>query len=180
MKSAVYEYSTVTKSDALLSSIGERVDEFNLLQSDRRAKITLRDSDPEQGTFTLLVREGTVPEGNLDLAVTVAPEGERTKVTATLSHNPADGNPTFGSKLYGLFLAGFARLTVLALFYGILLGVSFIFPGRNFWVPAIPPAILFISMIVRAIKVRRRLPKRIARFFCDFCGCTPVSAPPRA
>ena len=136
--------------------------------------------DPEAGTFTLLVREGTVPEGNLDLAVTVAPEGERTKVTATLSHNPADGRPTFGSRLYGLFLAGFARLTVLALFYGILLGVSFIFPGRNFWVPAIPPAILFISMIVRAIKVRRRLPKRIDRFFCDFCGCTPVSAPPRA
>ena len=180
MKPVVYEYETVTKSDALLSSLGERVDEFNLLQGDRRAKITLRETDPAAGTFTLLVREGTVPEGNLDLSVTVAPEGERTKVTATLSHNPADGRPTFGSKLYGLFLAGFARLTVLALFYGILLGVSFIFPGRNFWVPAIPPAILFISMIVRAIKVRRRLPKRIARFFCDFCGCTPVSAPPRA
>ena len=172
MKPTVYEYSTITTPDALLSSLGERVDEFNALQSDRRAKISLRDSDPERGTFTLLVRVGTTPEGNLDLAVTVIPEGERTKVTATFSNNPADGKPTFGSRLYGLFLAGFARLTVLALFYGILLGVSFIFPGRNFWVPAIPPAIFLISMIVRAIVVRRRLPKRINRFFCDFCGCT--------
>ena len=172
MKPTVYEYSTITTPDALLSSIGERVDEFNALQSDRRARFALRDADPEQGTFTLLVREGTTPEGNLDLAVTVTPEGERTKVTATFSHNPADGQPTFGSRLYGLFLAGFARLTVLALFYGILLGVSFVFPGRNFWVPAIPPAILLISMIVRAIVVRRLLPKRVNRFFCDFCGCT--------
>jgi hypothetical protein len=172
VKPTVYEYSTITTPDALLSSLGERVDEFNALQSDRRAKITLRETDPAAGTFTLLVREGTTPEGNLDLAVTVAPEGERTKVTATFSHNPADGKPTFGSRLYGLFLAGFARLTVLALFYGILLGVSFVFPGRNFWVPAIPPAILLISMIVRAIVVRRLLPKRVNRFFCDFCGCT--------
>ncbi|MBR6917540.1 MAG: hypothetical protein IKN38_05090, partial [Clostridia bacterium] len=83
---------------------------------------------------------------------------------------PADGEPTFGSRLYGLFLAGFARLTVLALFYGIILGVSFLFPGRNFWIPAIPPAILLVSMIVRAIAVRRRLPRRVDRFFTDFCG----------
>ncbi len=178
MKSAFFAYTTATQSDALLSSIGERVDEFNALQSDRRAKFSLRDSDPATGTFTLLVREGTVPEGNLDLSVTLTPEGERTRVTATLAHNPADGRPTFGSRLYGLFLSGFARLTVLALFYGILLGVSFIFPGRNFWVPAIPPAILLVSMTVRAILVRRRLPKRIARFFTDFCGCTAVPAQP--
>ena len=172
MKPTVYEYTTITTPDALLSSIGERVDEFNALQSDRRARFALRDADPEAGTFTLLVREGTTPEGNLDLSVSVVREGERATVRATLAHNPADGQPTFGSRLYGTFLAGFARLTVLALFYGILLGVSFIFPGRNFWVPAIPPAILLISMIVRAITVRRRLPGRIARFFCDFCGCS--------
>ena len=51
-----------------------------------------------------------------------------------------------------------------------LFGVSFLFPGRNFWIPAIPPAILLVSMIVRAIAVRRRLPRRVDRFFTDFCG----------
>ena len=170
MKTTLYEYETATDPAALLSSIGERVDEFNALQGDRRARFTLRDSDPDQGTFTLLVREGSTRQGNLDLAVTVTPEGDAARMTGTLAHNPADGEATFGGKLYGLFLSGFARLTVLALFYGIVLGVSFLFPGRNFWIPAIPPAILLVSMTVRAILVRRSLPKRIRRFFVDFCG----------
>ena len=170
MKPTVYEYTTATDPEALLSSIGERVDEYNAMQGDRRALITLRSSDAEQGTFTLLVREGTTPKGNLDLSVTVTPGDDGALIRGTLAHDPEDGKPTFGSRLYGLFLAGFARLTVLALFYGIILGVSFLFPGRNFWIPAIPPAIVLVLMITRAILIRARLPKRIDRFFVDFCG----------
>lgn len=170
MKPTVYEYSTATDPGALLSSIGERVDEYNALQGDRRALFTLRQSDTETGTFILLVREGVTPKGNLDLSVSVTAENDGALIRGTLAHNSADGKPTFGSRLYGLFLAGFARLTVLALFYGILLGVSFLFPGRNFWIPAIPPAIALVVMITRAILIRARLPKRIDRFFIDFCG----------
>ena len=171
MKQSTFGYTTPTDSDALLSSIEQRVGEYNALQGDRRALFTLRESDPERGTFTLLVREGATPEGNLDLSVSVTPSDEGgARIRGSLAHDPADGKPTFGSRLYGLFLAGFARLTVLVLFYGIILGVSYLFPGRNFWIPAIPPAILLVSMIVRAIVVRRRLPRRIDRFFTDFCG----------
>ena len=171
MKQTQFNYTTVTAPDALLSSVDERTKEFNALQGDRRARITLKHSDPERGTFTLLVREGATPAGNLDLTVSVAPDANGgAAIRGTLTHDPADGEATFGTRLYGLLLSGFARLTVLALFYGILLGVSYLFPGRNFWVPAIPPAILLVLMIVRAILVRRRLPKRIDRFFTDFCG----------
>lgn len=174
MKRTLYEYRTATEPDALLSSIEGRVEEYNAVQSDRRSLFTLREADSEKGSFTLLVREGTTSAGNLDLSVTLTPgEDGGSVVRGTLAHDPADGKPTFGAKLYGLFLSGFARLTVLALFYGILLGVSFLFPGRNFWVPAIPPAILLVLMIVRAILARRRLPGRIDRFFCDFCGAKP-------
>ena len=171
MKRSTFDYTTPTDPAALLSSIEQRVGEYNALQGDRRALFTLRGSDAEKGTFTLLVREGATPEGNLDLSVSVAPDGEGgTSVRGTLIHDPADGQPTFGSRLYALFLAGFARLTFLALFYGIILGVSYLFPGRNFFIPAIPPAVLLVVMIVRAIVVRRRLPRRIDRFFTDFCG----------
>ena len=174
MKRTLYEYTTATEPDALLASVKERVEEYNAMQSDRRSLFTLRDSDPEKGSITLLVREGTTPAGNLDLAVAVTPEkGGGSVIRGTLAHDPADGKPTFGTKLYGLLLSWVARLTVLALFYGIILGVSSLFPGRNFWVPAIPPAILLVVMIVRAVRVRRRLPKRIDRFFCDFCGAKP-------
>lgn len=170
MKNTTFAYTTATSPDALFASVGERVDEYNAMQGDRRALLTLRNSDAERGTFTLLVREGATPAANLDLTVSVTPEDGGAVIRGTLAHDPADGKPTFLSRLYGLFLAGFARLTVLALFYGILLGVSFIFPGRNFWIPAIPPAILLVVMIVRAILIRRRLPRRIDRFFTDFCG----------
>ena len=171
MKRTLYAYTTATEPDALLASVKDRVEEYNAMQSDRRSLFILRDADPEKGTFTLLVREGTNPAGNLDLAVSVTPgEDGGSAIRGTLAHDPADGKPTFASKLYGLLLSVFARLTVLALFYGIILGVSFLFPGRNFWVPAIPPAILLVLMIVRAILARRRLPKRIDRFFTDFCG----------
>ena len=171
MKRTTFDYTTPTEPAALLASIDERVGEFNALQGDRRALFALKDADPGKGTFTLRVREGATPEGNLDLSVSVTEnEDGGAGIRATLAHDPADGEPTFGSRLYGLFLAGFARLTVLALFYGIILGVSFLFPGRNFWIPAIPPAILLVSMIVRAIAVRRRLPRRVDRFFTDFCG----------
>ncbi|MBO4283925.1 MAG: hypothetical protein J5958_04795 [Clostridia bacterium] len=174
MKRTLYEYTTATEPDALLSSVEGRVEEYNEMQSDRRSLFTLRDSDPEKGNFTLLVREGTTPAGNLDLSVSVTREKDGgSLIRGTLAHDPADGKPTFASKLYGLLLSVFARLTVLALFYGIILGVSFLFPGRNFWVPAIPPAILLVVMIVRAILARRSLPKRIDRFFCDFCGAKP-------
>lgn len=170
MKKSSFDYTTVTSPDALLDSLGERVDEFNATVSDRRARFTVRNCDPEKGTFTLLVREGTTPEGSLDLSVSVSQNEGGAAIRGTLAHDPADGEPTFGTKLYGLFLSGFARLTVLAIFYGILLGVSRLFPGWNFWVPAIPPALLLVLMTVRAILVRRRLPKRIDRFFTDFCG----------
>ena len=174
MKQTQFNYTTATSPDALIASVDERITEFNALQGDRRARIALKRSDPEQGTFTLLVREGTTPAGNLDLAVTVTPDQNGgASLRGTLAHDPADGEVTFGSRLYGLLLSGVARLTVLALFYGILLGVSYLFPGRNFWVPAIPPAILLVLMIVRAITVRRRLPGRIDRFFTDFCGAKP-------
>ena len=174
MKRTLYEYETVTEPDALLASVETRVEEYNAMQSDRRSLITLRDCDAEAGRFTLLVREGTTPAGNLDLSVSITPgTAGGSAIRGTLAHDPADGKPTFGGKLYGLLLSGFARLTVLALFYAIILGVSFLFPGRNFWVPAIPPAILLVLMIVRAIVARRRLPKRIDRFFCDFCGAKP-------
>lgn len=172
MKPTVYEYSTATDPEALLSSIGERVDEYNAMQGDRRALFTLRKTEAEQGTFTLLVREGATPAGNLDLSVSVTPDDDGAVIRGTLAHDPEDGKPTFGGRLYGLLLSGFARLTVLALFYGIILGVSFLFPGRNFWIPAIPPAIMLTLMITRAILIRARLPKRIDRFFCDFCGAT--------
>ena len=172
MKPTVYEYSTATDPEALLSSIGERVDEYNAMQGDRRALFTLRKTEAEQGTFTLLVREGATPVGNLDLSVSVTPDDDGAVIRGTLAHDPEDGKPTFGGRLYGLLLSGFARLTVLALFYGIILGVSFLFPGRNFWIPAIPPAIMLTLMITRAILIRARLPKRIDRFFCDFCGAT--------
>ncbi|MBP5429156.1 MAG: hypothetical protein J6Z04_07745 [Clostridia bacterium] len=177
MKQTTFDYTTVTAPDALLGSVGERVDEFNATQGDRRARLTLKDSDPEKGTFTLRVREGAAPESSLDLAVTVTPHDGGAAIRGELTHDPADGTPTFGSRLYGLFVAGFARLTVLTLFYGILLGVSFLFPGRNFWVPAIPPAILLVWMTVRAITVRRRLPRRVDRFFTDFCGAKKADAP---
>lgn len=170
MKRTTFDYTTPTEPAALLASIDERVGEYNALQGDRRALFALKDADPEKGTFTLRVREGATPEGSLDLSVTVTPHDGGAAICGELTHDPADGTPTFGARLYGLFVAGFARLTVLALFYGILLGVSFLFPGRNFWVPAIPPAILLVSMTVRAIAVRRRLPRRVDRFFTDFCG----------
>lgn len=171
MKRTLYEYSTPTAPEALLASIGERVDEYNAAQGDRRVRFALRDCDFEKGIFTLLVREGTTTAGNLDLSVSVSPDASGgSEICGTLAHDPADDKPTFGSRLYGLFLAGFARLTLLALFYGILLGVSYLFPGRNFWIPAIPPAILLIVMIARSILSHRRLPRRIDFFFENFCG----------
>lgn len=174
MKRTVYEYASATAADALLGSVGERVDEFNMMQGDRRSRLTLRDCDAERGSFTLRVREGTDPADNLDLFVSVsADDGGGSQIRGELAHDSSDGEPTFGARLYGLFIAGFARLTVLVLFYGILLGVSFLFPGRNFWVPAIPPAVALVVMVVRAILARRRLPKRIDCFFTDFCGATP-------
>ena len=174
MKKTVYEYTTRTTPDALLASLEKRVEEYDAMQGDRRALISLRESDAENATFTLLVREGATPAGNLDLKVTLSPDGSGgAAIRGTLAHDPADGEPTFGTRLYGLFLSGFARLTVLLLFYGILLGVAYAFPGRNFLLPAIPPAVVLVLMVFRSVLVRRRLPKRIDRFFVDFCGATP-------
>ena len=172
MKRTKFAYLTPTEPSALLATLSDRVGEYNAMQGDRRALISLKSCDTDAGTFTLCVREGTTPALNLDLAGSATVDANGTKIEAALTHDPAEGTPTFGACLYGLFLAGFARLTVLALMYGIILGISYLFPGRNFWVPAIPPAITLIVMIVRAILMRRRLPKRIDRFFCDFCGCT--------
>lgn len=173
MKRTVYEYTTATAPDALLGSVGERVGEYNRMQGDRRSLLTLRDCDPEAGFFTLRVREGATPAGNLDLSVSVTPdEGGGSVIRGALAHDPADGKPTVGSRLYGIFLAGIARLTALAIFYGVVLAVSYLFPGRNFWVPAIPPAVALVVMVTRAILIRRRLPNRIDRFFLDFCGGT--------
>ena len=173
MKRTKFAYLTPTEPSALLATLSDRVGEYNAMQGDRRALLSLKSSDPDAGSFVLRVREGATPALNLDLAGSATVDANGTKIEAALAHDPAEGTPTFGARLYGLFLAGFARLTVLALMYGIILGISYLFPGRNFWVPAIPPAITLIVMIVRAILMRRRLPKRIDRFFCDFCGCTP-------
>ena len=173
MKKTNYTYLTPTEPAALLATLSDRVGEYNAMQGDRRALFTLKSCDTDAGAFKLCVREGATSALNLDLACTATSDGAGTKIEGTLVHDPAEGTPTFGARLYALFLAGFARLTFLALMYGIVLGVSYLFPGRNFWVPAIPPAITLIVMIVRAILMRRRLPKRIDRFFLDFCGCTP-------
>ena len=70
MKRTNYTYLTPTEPAALLATLSDRVGEYNAMQGDRRALISLKSCDTDAGTFTLCVREGTIPALNLDLACT--------------------------------------------------------------------------------------------------------------
>lgn len=158
-------FETQTEPAAVLTVLPERVDEFNAMHPDRRCHFTVLPAEEEQ--IRLRIWDGVSEGDSLTFAGTLSPGETGCRIIGEITRSaPGEG------RLYGFFIAALARLTVLLLLYGTVLGISFLVGGRSFLLPLIAPAVIAAGMTGRAVSVRHGLPGRVRGFFCDYLGCT--------
>ncbi len=166
------KFRTETEPEAIRLHLAERAAAYSARLRDPREKISVLESDSE--VLRLRVRDGLGEGDKLDFSATVS----MTKDGFTLIDGeimPAnDGHGRSLALLYSAAISLFARLTVLALLYGAVLGISLLVGGRNFLLPAVPPLVLAIVWAVRAIRIRVTLRQRISDFFCTSFACTDL------
>ncbi len=166
------KFRTETEPEAIAEHLAERAEEFSAVRGDPREHIRMLDGDSTM--LRLCVKDGLTAGDRLDFSATIS----KTKDGYTLIDGeimPAsDGQGRALGVFYGFLVSFAARLTVLALLYGAILGISFLCGGRGFLLPAIPSVLLAIVWAVRAIRVRCTLRRRISDFFCTCFACTDL------
>ena len=168
------KFKTMTEREALLRLLPERIEEHNLMHRDAREHLSLLSSD--DGSFRLRVRRAVSEDAAVDLTAAITSDRDGSTCLDCALVPLSSGKRRFGAVLYGLLLAGFARLTLLALLYGAILGISLLAGGDGPWLPLIPPVALALFMALRAIRVSLGMRRRITAFFTSYLGCTGTEA----
>lgn len=166
------KFQALTEPDVLLSLLPERIEEYNRMQRDPREQLTLLSAEPT----ALRIRVGHAREE----AAATDFVGTASKADDGMAHivgelqGTARGKKRFFAVLYGLLLSGAARLTLLVLLYGAILGISLLVGGESFWLPALPSVAIALWMACSALRVALTKRRRIVAFFTAFVGCTQL------
>jgi hypothetical protein len=166
------KFQALTEPDVLLSLLPERIEEYNRMQRDSREQLTLLSAEPS----ALQIRVGQAREeaAATDFVGTASEDADgMTCITGALCAT-ARGKKRFFAVLYGLLLSGAARLTLLVLLYGAILGISLLVGGESFWLPALPSVAIALWMTCSALRVALTKRRRIVAFFTAFVGCTQL------
>ena len=166
------KFQALTEPDVLLSLLPERIEEYNRMQRDPREQLTLLSVEPSE--LRLRVGHAREEAAATDFVgeVTAGPDGT-SEIVGDLE-GLGNGRKRFFAILYGLCLSGLARLTLLALLYGAVLGISLLVGGDSLWLPLLPSVALALWMSCSALRVALSKRRRTVRFFTAFLGCTPV------
>ena len=167
------KFQSMTDPETLLDILPERIEEFNMMHRDTREHISLISC--ESGELRLRVCDAHEEEAATDLVATVSGDREGGTLLSAELQKKASGKKRFFAVLYRLVLSGIARLTILALLYGAVLGISRLVGGKSFLLPAIPSIVLALGMSFTALRVAFSTRRRVASFFTSYLGCTELS-----
>ena len=166
------KFKSMTEPDTLLGLIPSRIEEFNMMHRDAREHLSLVFAEPSE--LRIRVCNAREEGAATDLVAKITADGEGALLSAELQKK-ASGRKRFFAVLYGLVLSGLARLTVLALLYGAVLGVSRLVGGKSFLLPAIPSIALALGMSFSALRVAFSTRRRVTSFFTSYLGCTELN-----
>ena len=166
------KFKSMTEPDMLLGLIPSRIEEFNMMHRDTREHLSLVFAEPSE--LRIRVCNAREEGAATDLVAKITADGEGALLSAELQKK-ASGRKRFFAVLYGLVLSGLARLTVLALLYGAVLGVSRLVGGKSFLLPAIPSIALALGMSFSALRVAFSTRRRVTSFFTSYLGCTELN-----
>ena len=166
------KFKSMTEPDTLLGLIPSRIEEFNMMHRDVREHLSLVFAEPSE--LRIRVCNAREEGAATDLVAKITADGEGALLSAELQKK-ASGRKRFFAVLYGLVLSGLARLTVLALLYGAVLGVSRLVGGKSFLLPAIPSIALALGMSFSALRVAFSTRRRVTSFFTSYLGCTELN-----
>ena len=166
------KFKSMTEPDTLLGLIPSRIEEFNMMHRDAREHLSLVFAEPSE--LRIRVCNAREEGAATDLVAKITADGEGALLSAELQKK-ASGRKRFFAVLYGLVLSGLARLTVLALLYGAVLGVSRLVGGKSFLLPAIPSIALTLGMSFSALRVAFSTRRRVTSFFTSYLGCTELN-----
>ena len=166
------KFKSMTEPDTLLGLIPSRIEEFNMMHRDAREHLSLVFAEPSE--LRIRVCNAREEGASTDLVAKITADGEGALLSAELQKK-ASGRKRFFAVLYGLVLSGLARLTVLALLYGAVLGVSRLVGGKSFLLPAIPSIALALGMSFSALRVAFSTRRRVTSFFTSYLGCTELN-----
>ena len=166
-------FKSMTEPDMLLGLIPSRIEEFNMMHRDTREHLSLVFAEPSE--LRIRVCNAREEAASTDLVAKITADGEGGALLSAELQKKASGRKRFFAVLYGLVLAGLARLTVLALLYGAVLGISRLVGGKSFLLAAIPSIVLALGMTFSALRVAFSTRRRVASFFTAYLGCTELS-----
>ena len=166
------KFKSMTEPDTFLGLIPSRIEEFNMMHRDTREHLSLVFAEPSE--LRIRVCNAREEGASTDLVAKITADGEGALLSAELQKK-ASGRKRFFAVLYGLVLSGLARLTVLALLYGAVLGVSRLVGGKSFLLPAIPSIALALGMSFSALRVAFSTRRRVTSFFTSYLGCTELN-----
>ncbi len=162
------DFQALTDIETLTRLLPERIEEYNRMHRDEREHLSLLPSDPD----ALRIRvSGVREDAATDFVASLTQNADGfTKIAGKLEKT-ARGSKRFWAVLYRLLLAGAARLTLLALLYGAVLGISLLVGGDSLWLPLLPSVACALWMSFSALRVALSKRRRTVSFFTAYLGC---------
>lgn len=166
------KFQALTDTETLLSLLPERIEEYNRMHRDVREHLSLLSADRDG----LRIRASSAREESAatDFVGTVSESADGSTQIAGDLQRTAHGGKRFFAVLYGLLLSGAARLTLLALLYGAVLGISLLVGGDSFLLPLVPSVAIALWMSFTSLRVALSKRRRIVSFFTAFLGCNQL------
>ena len=163
------KFEALTDLQTMQGVLPERMEEYNRMHRDVREHLSLLPS----GNGTLRIRVGAARDeaAATDFVATVSEQANGTTQISGSIQKTEGGKRRLFSILYGLLLAGAARLTLLALLYGAVLGISLLIGGDSFLLPLVPALAIALWMSLSALRVALSKRRRIVSFFTSYLGC---------
>ena len=165
-------FQALTDADTLVRLLPERIEEYNLMHRDVREHLSLISA--EKGALCLRV-SGAREDAATDFVASLTETEDGTTEILGALEKTTHGRKRFFAVLYGLLVSGAARLTLLALFYGAILGISLLVGGDSLWLPLLPPLAFALWMSCSALRVALSRRRRTERLFTAYLGCSLLS-----
>lgn len=167
------KFETLTDQATLVRLLPERVEEYNRMHRDSREHLSLLSS--ENGTLRIRVSPVRDEAAATDFVATVSEQADGTTLISGELQKASSGKRRLFAILYGLTLSGFARLTLLLLLYGAVLGISLLVGGESFLLPLVPSLAIALWMSLSALRVAVSKRRRTASFFTSYLACRRLS-----
>lgn len=167
------KFEALTDLQTMLGVLPERVEEYNRMHRDSREHLSLLSCDA--AGLVLRVSCGRDEAAATDFVATVSEQADGTTLISGDLQKASSGKRRLFAILYGLALSGFARLTLLLLLYGAVLGISLLVGGDSFLLPLVPSLAIALWMSLSALRVAVSKRRRTASFFTSYLACRQLS-----